>query len=103
MLYQCLGAGVCLNNGTFFSRAYDFSLVQKSNFFSSVWPKSLLSELRFTTLAHSLGLQMTWNFGAGSELFMRQASILIAKNKRSSPVFSFSQSMAFLCSSVISL
>ena len=34
---------------------------------------------------------------------MRHASILIAKNMRSSPVFSFNQSMAFRCSSVMSL
>src|SRR5260370_22603244 len=103
MLYQWCGAGVCLNNDPFFSREYDFSFVQKSNFFRSVSPRSLLSALCFTTLAHSFGLQITWNFGAGSELLMRHASILIAKNRRSSPVFSLSHSMALLCSSLISL
>src|SRR5260370_33865773 len=98
MLYQCCGAGGCLNNDTFFSRAYDFSFVQKSNFFRSVSPRSLLSALCFTTLAHSFGLQITWNFGAGSELLMRHASILIAKNRRCSPVFSCNQYIALLCS-----
>jgi hypothetical protein len=69
---------------TFLSAAYDSSLVQKSNFFRSVSPRPLCSELCFTTLAHSFGLQMTSNLGAGSELSMRQASILMAKNSLSS-------------------
>jgi hypothetical protein len=53
---------------TFLSAAYDSSLVQKSNFFRSVSPRPLCSELCFTTLAHSFGLQMTSNLGAGSEI-----------------------------------
>jgi NagD protein len=59
--------------------------------------------LALIVFAHSLGLTITSNFGAGSESSTCHNSILIKKKLIFSSVCSFSQSTAFLCSSLTSL